>query len=66
MEHVFKNECHNGHRNITLHLTAVEEDGSEIIVSMAQRTHIYRMQQTIALIDKNTTVVRKRKLCNIY
>ena len=51
MEEVLQNEDCNGQRNST---TSVDEDCNEM---MSQRTHIDKMHQTIALIDKNITMV---------
>ena len=54
MEEALKKECYNVQRNSTPALTSVEDDSSEM---MSQRTHIDKMHQTIALIDKNITMV---------
>ena len=54
MEVAFKNECCNVQRNIPPQLTSVEDDGAEIT---PQTSQIDRMHQTIAIIDKNITVV---------
>ena len=54
MEEALQNEGCNGQKNSTSNLTSVDEDGSEM---MSQRTHIDKKQQTIALIDKNITMV---------
>ena len=62
MEEALQNEGCNGQKNSTSNLTSVDEDGSEI---MSQRTHIDKKHQTIALIDKNITMVGNIILKNI-
>ena len=51
MEEALKNEDCNGPRKNTPNVTSVDEDGSKM---MSQRT---KMHQTIALMDKNITMV---------
>ena len=63
MEDALKNEGYNGQRNGTPDHTSAEEVGSEM---MSQRTNIYKMHQTISLIDKNITMVGNIILKNTY